>query len=331
MDFYNIRKIWNPDWFQGNRKKKNYFEGWYFKIVSPYARASMAIIPGISHGSNASDSYPFIQYINGNTGNSHFIRYSPDDFHYSRNSFNVSIAGNHFSNQGMLIDIDEEDLKISGKVSFLNPVSYPVNFLSPGVMGWYRFIPTMECYHGILSMQHSLEGSLKISGISCDFSGGKGYIEKDWGKSMPLAWIWIQSNHFKREDLSISFSIANIPWRKSAFTGFLIILSMGEEFYTFTTYNQSRITKLLVKDGKVLFEVKNRDYSLRVEAHSKITADLKAPLSGEMSRTIRESIGSNVSIRLSSSNDTVILEDTGQPAGMEIAGDVRILQKDLKI
>ncbi|WP_243392439.1 MULTISPECIES: tocopherol cyclase family protein [unclassified Mesotoga] len=29
-----------------------------------------------------------------------------------------------------------------------------------------------------------------------DLTGGKGYIEKDWGRSLPDAWIWMQSNNF---------------------------------------------------------------------------------------------------------------------------------------
>jgi len=28
-----IKRILNPAFFQGNLKKKHYFEGWYFKLV----------------------------------------------------------------------------------------------------------------------------------------------------------------------------------------------------------------------------------------------------------------------------------------------------------
>ncbi len=53
--------------------------------------------------------------------------------------------------------------------------------------------PAMECYHGVVSMYHLLSGHLEINGDKVDFSGGKGYIEKDWGRSMPSDWIWIQA------------------------------------------------------------------------------------------------------------------------------------------
>ena len=52
-------------------------------------------------------------------------------------------------------------------------------FLSPGIMGPYSFIPFMECYHGILSMNHKILGSLKYNDENISFNGGKCYMEKD--------------------------------------------------------------------------------------------------------------------------------------------------------
>jgi hypothetical protein len=331
MDLYNLRKIWNPAFFQGNNKNKQYFEGWYFKLVSSDRQVVWAIIPGISLGRKNEGSYPFIQLINGKNGKSYFIKYHLDEFQYSRRSFEVSIANNKFSGSGISLDIHDNGTEFRGKVDLQYLRPYPVRLLSPGVMGWYRFVPTMECYHGIVSMNHRLAGELSLAGKKYDFTGGKGYIEKDWGKSMPHAWIWMQSNHFKREDLSVSISIANIPWKKSAFTGFLIILSAEDHYYIFTTYNRSRITKLLVRDGKVVFEVRNRHYKLSVNSMSTISGDLKAPVEGEMKRTISESIGAEVGIQLRNKSNDIILEDTGSPAGMEIAGEVNILSGLLEI
>jgi len=78
---YNYRKIFNPDWFQGNGKKKNYFEGWYFKIVSKDGKHTWAFIPGISYGGNQNHS--FIQVINGMTGETWYFKYEPSAFSFS--------------------------------------------------------------------------------------------------------------------------------------------------------------------------------------------------------------------------------------------------------
>ena len=45
-------------------------------------------------------------------------------------------------------------------------------------MGPYSFIPFMECYHGILSMNHKILGSLKYNDENISFNEGKGYMER---------------------------------------------------------------------------------------------------------------------------------------------------------
>ena len=81
-------------------------------------------------------------------------------------------------------------------------------------MGWYAYVPTMECFHGILSMNHTLTGQLTLNNSKLNFDGGKGYIEKDWGRNFPKNWIWAQSNHFLDSELSVSISLATLPWKK---------------------------------------------------------------------------------------------------------------------
>ena len=74
--------------------------------------------------------------------------------------------------------------------------------MSPNSMGFFAYFPFMQCYHEIVSMSHSLNGSLNFS-EAIDFSGGEGYIEKDWGTSFPKEYVWIQSNNFEKSDASI--------------------------------------------------------------------------------------------------------------------------------
>jgi len=81
-------------------------------------------------------------------------------------------------------------------------------------MGIFAYIPKMECSHGVVSMNHGLEGILKINGEEIDFTGGKGYIEKDWGTSFPKQYIWIQCNNFKNQTTRVFSSVADIPFMR---------------------------------------------------------------------------------------------------------------------
>ena len=49
-----------------------------------------------------------------------------------------------------------------------------------------------------------------IDGKTIDFTNGIGYIEKDWGKSFPNSWIWMQTNHFKYHNASLMASLSSI-------------------------------------------------------------------------------------------------------------------------
>ena len=55
--------------------------------------------------------------------------------------------------------------KINAQLKFENIIPWPVKLLSPGVMGWYAFIPLMECYHGVLSFNHTIDGYVEIDGV----------------------------------------------------------------------------------------------------------------------------------------------------------------------
>jgi len=100
-------------------------------------------------------------------------------------------------------------------------------------MGPYTFAPFMECNHGIVSMDHGISGSLVINGEEIDFTGGRGYIEKDWGHSFPSAYIWMQSNHFAANGISFKASVARIPWLTGNFTGFISGLMIDGRLYPF--------------------------------------------------------------------------------------------------
>ena len=69
---YDIRKLKDTAMFQGNRKRRKYFEGWYFKMVSADGAAILSVIPGISLSRNGEEQHAFIQLIDGKTANTFY-------------------------------------------------------------------------------------------------------------------------------------------------------------------------------------------------------------------------------------------------------------------
>lgn len=308
--------MYQPWVFQGSLKKKNYFEGWYFKQVTSDSRHTFAFIPGISLVEN--DPHAFIQIMDGATGITDYIRYPVDQFRWRTSDLFVKVGSSVFTRDAMMLDIDTENTTIRGRVDFSNAIRYPRSILSPGIMGWYSFVPFMECNHGVISVNHDLKGSVSLNNRVINFDGGKGYIEKDWGTSFPEAWIWVQSNNFTKHGTSFMLSIAKIPWLGKYFVGLISFLYFEDRFYLFSTYNKSVFSEVSNKADMLQLTLQNKTRRLKIRVNKNSFCDLQAPVSGEMSRGIKESIDSEVHLQLFNESGKLLYEDSGRNVGLEI-------------
>jgi tocopherol cyclase len=332
MVFKSFRKIWNPEWFQGTKNRKNYFEGWYFKLVDASEEHVLAVIPGLALGSTKQDSHAFIQVLNGNTGDSDYYRFSIDNFNPSVTKFEVTIGTSYFSADTLKLDLTNTNHKIRGELRFENVVPYPKKIRSPGFMGWGSFIPFMECKHGMVSMSHTLQGALEIDGNRIAFDGGKGYIEKDWGHSFPSLYIWMQSNHFTTQDVSFMLALARIPWLHFTLTGFGCVLWYNNRFYTFATHTGAKITRYEKRDKWVRITIEDKRFVLNVEGIQDIVWELKSPARGTMTESIFESLTATLHLTLYAKTKKVkrlLYEDSGRNAGLEIMDAKDELLRDL--
>ncbi len=309
-------KVHQPIVFQGNLNKNRYFEGWYFKQVSLNRENVLSFIPGVAL--TKTDKHAFIQVINGITRETWNIKYPLSDFESSKNGFKVRIGNSEFSDNGFTLNIDSADLKVSGNLIFSDLVKFPSTWFSPGIMGWYSFVPFMECKHGIGSVLHGLKGLLEVNNMVIDFTGGSGYIEKDWGTSFPESWIWLHCNTFNQPGVSFTFSVAKIPWLGSFFIGHICFLYCQDKFYLFATYNKSEIKKLTFKDREINIEISSKTHLLKVKAVQNMSGELKAPITGEMNRIIKESIDSAIEIEQYDTKKQLLFSDKGLSAGLEI-------------
>jgi len=323
----SIKKKLNPPCYQGNNNSQH-FEGWYFKIVDKNKHNLFAIIPGIFIDKNQGDSHSFIQIFDGVNNKTYYNRFPNEDFHSKDYDFNIQINSNSFSSNKLFLDLQKSSLKIKGELNFENLIEWPKTLIAPGIMGWYSWVPLMECYHGIVSLNHSIKGFLNINDNKVDFSNGKGYTEKDWGKSFPEAWVWCQSNHFSTENVSITGSIAIIPWIRNPFLGFIFGLWHENKLYRFTTYSGAKLIHLEINDRIIQSVFEQKGLTLEIVINRTSGGFLQAPTINGMTHQISESMKSTVDIKLSQKSNNkseIIFEDTGRYAGFEIAGDVKRL------
>ena len=318
MKLKRLSSIFKPNQFQGWGRKKTYFEGWYYKLVSEAEDHALAIIPGIAIES-PENHHAFIQVLNGKDKTAEYHKFELDAFWASSKEFSVSIGNNKFNDH--LIQLDLPNL--SGKLQLKGNVLWPNKWYSPGIMGPFSFVPFMECYHGIVSMNNILQGSFQMSGKELSFTGGRGYIEKDWGKSFPSAYIWMQSNHFNSLGASFKLSVAKIPWLGSSFVGFISGIWINNQIIRFTTYNRSRLEKCEVTNTEVNICLSNPRYKLEVSASRTESTELASPINGLMDGKISESMTSEIYVKLTNKkHGKVEFEAKGRNAGVEVAGNI---------
>jgi hypothetical protein len=193
-------------------------------------------------------------------------------------------------------------------------------------MGWYAWVPRMETYHGIVSLDHTIRGHLTVEDKEIDFNTGIGYIEKDWGVSFPEAYIWFQTNHFKQLNTSLTASVAIIPWLRNAFRGFICGLWYKEHLYRFATYTGAKIEKLKIFEDHIEWVIRDKKLRLEMNASRPEGGTLLGPDRIEMGKRINETMSSTVEVRLSTLSGEKVFSDIGRHAGLEAHGDLERLR-----
>lgn len=317
----SLRAVWHPDRYHGWGKRTHYFEGWYFKLVDPTEQYAFAVIPGIALGVQG-QGQSFIQRLDGKACTAAYHQFTSEAFQPAADRFAVSIGKNFFSAGRISLDLPE----LRGELHFESLYHWPKMLGAPGIMGWYSFVPFMECYHGVVSMDHLISGKLEVYGKTVDFTGGRGYMEKDWGRSFPRCWIWMQSNHFESgRRISLMASVARIPWIGSHFTGYIVGFLLDDHLYRFATYTGAKMQVRLDEEKHTVHLVfSDRRHRLEITAHQAKTGALVSPISGNMTGKVNESMQATIDLTLWEA-DTIVFQGTGRNAGLEVAGPVESL------
>ena len=320
-----LRTTLNPACYHGRNRKSPFFEGWYYKLVDASEQHRFAVIPGIFVSDEPDKHHAFVQVMDGRTGKVTYHRYPPEEFWAAEREFDLCIGPNKFGGEYFSLNIESPELTLLGEVRFNGITPWPVNLVSPGIMGWYAWVPGMECYHGVVSLDHKIEGTLTINGRPVGFSGGRGYTEKDWGQSFPAAWVWLQTNHFREPGTSLTASVAIIPWLRRSFPGFIMGLWHDGILYRFATYTGAQIEKLDITNESVCCIVRDKQHRLEIEATRSEGGLLLAPTTVDMGRRIVETLSAEVSVTLyalENGNTRLLFRGKGRHAGLEAAGDL---------
>lgn len=292
------------EFFHAANRTGPYFEGWYFKHQNPQGQA-LALIPAF-HIDREGRRTASLQVISNDRA--WWLEYP--EAQISRRPFQVRVGQSGFGERGIDLQIQRDGLSLHGALRY-----GPFAALRSDIMGPFRFFAGMQCSHGILSMGHSLAGTLELNGRRLDFTDGTGYVETDRGRSFPSAYLWTQCVWDRPERGSLMLAIAAIPLPVGGFTGCIGAVLYGGREYRLATYRGVRIEQWS-SSGAV---VRQGSCRLEVQLLNQRRQALRAPVEGRMERTIHESLCAEVRCRFWR-GDKLLFQHTDASAGFESDG-----------
>lgn len=269
---------------------KGTFYGWYMKCQS--ASQTLAVIPAVHQ--SGKERTCSIQIITDHDAWN--VAFQPEMFR--KQGKNLWIGENQFSRNGLRLKIQIPGLTINGKLDFgtLSPLRYDI-------MGPFAMIPFMECRHSVWSMRHKVNGTLYINDQIFHFQNARGYWEGDEGRSFPKQYAWTQCFF---PGGSLMLSVADIPMAGIHFTGVIgAILWHGKE-YRLATYLGAKAAQ--IRNGRI--RIVQGDMELEVHLLERVKCLLKAPVAGDMKRTIREGASCRALYRFCKSGSPVFHFET---------------------
>lgn len=251
------------------------FYGWYLKCQSD--KQTLAFIPAMHQtGAKRTCSVQIITEDGAWT-----VPFSGDAFH--RLGKNIFVEKNRFGERGIRIAIKEPGLRVKGKLDFgpLVPLMYDI-------MGPFALVPFLECRHRVWSMRHSVSGTIYINGKIYSFRNARGYWEGDRGRSFPKVYAWTQCFF---SGGSLMMSVADIPVAGFHFNGVICAVLWRNKEYRLATYLGAKAVR--IQNGVIRIVQDDMELEVKLFKTDKTQGNerpLKAPIVGDMVRTIHESV-----------------------------------------
>lgn len=270
------------------------FYGWYLKCQSD--TQTLAVIPAVHRvGQKRTCSMQIITNDEAWT-----VPFLAEEFQHQKSK--ILIGRNRFDATGIGLAVDAPEVTAVGKLSFgqLSPLRYDI-------MGPFALVPFMECRHSVWSMRHSVNGTVYINGQKYCFENALGYWEGDRGCSFPKEYAWTQCLF---PGGSLMLAVADIPMAGIHFTGIIgVVLWRGKE-YRLATYLGARAVE--IRNGRIRIVQGGLELEARLLETRATGQSLRAPVGGEMGRTIRESAACRAFYCLRKKGHTLMAFETTQ-------------------
>jgi tocopherol cyclase len=297
----------NPDLFHGCTHPDGFFEGWYFRLS--FAGRSICLIPGVSVGW---DPHAFVMVADSHSRTSRLLRYELSDFSCGMRTLNIRVEESSFSLCAARLNLCQDNFSLTGLLYFDRVRTYPGGCS----MGLAAHLPRLECYTQICALDGRVNGQINLGGERIDITDGRLYVEKNWGRSFPKRYTWMQGH--LGSGAGFSCSVGRVPVGPGAFEGMIACVYDGERFYEFHTLKGGRHRLELWQDEARL-EAISGHYALRLRVWGGHPLTLSAPDGGDMATAVRERLDARAKLVLYDlRSGACLLRQSTEGVGLEV-------------
>lgn len=323
-----------------------FFEGWYFRITLPELNDNFAFMYSIEDPIGGQPNSGGAVQILG-LKDHYFWRTFPDTKTFWADSHQLALG--HWQNapinlRPQLLSPQIFFQKITegyqvtttlNQGSIHNPATgetckwhyqtrpiYGWGIPSKPTANWLSFLPIYDPGWQILLAHGLSTGWIEWRGKRYEFTDAPAYSEKNWGKSFPQQWFWLNCNAFNEEsDLALTAGGGVREIFNHTEEVALIGIHCRNRFYEFVPWN-SEIHWQISPWGSWEMQAQNeKGFSVTLSGKTDLAGQpLRAPTHRGLEFCCKDTLRGNINLQLFSPQKDPIIQATSNLCGLEVGG-----------
>ncbi|MEC4892914.1 MAG: tocopherol cyclase family protein [Oscillatoria sp. PMC 1051.18] len=189
--------------------------------------------------------------------------------------------------------------------------------------GWLSFLPIFEPGWQILLAHGLATGWIDWNGQRYEFTKAPAYSEKNWGRSFPQKWFWVNCNSFDNEpDLALTAGGGKrglLWWMEEVA---LICFHHQGKFYEFVPWN-SQVSWQIQPWGRWSMQARNLWYEVELTATTDLPGTpLRAPTEKGLIFCCQDTMKGKLKLELRDRQGKILLNATSSLSGLEVGGGI---------
>jgi tocopherol cyclase len=339
--------------YHWNGIESGFFEGWYFRLTLPKINESFAFMYSIFQGKHSANVDP-LEIAPGSAG---AVQILGIDERYIQSNFpDVSkfwatkdcLGLGHWGETDLaispqLLSVEEFDREIRQGyqvTATLHQGSLPEQNCQwcyqtipvygwgqpqqpqQATAGWLSFFPIFEPGWQVLMAHGLATGWIEWQGERYEFRNTPAYSEKNWGRSFPEQWFWINCNSF---DDTVGLAITagggkrQVLWKTEEVA--MIGIHYRDRFYELAPWN-SQISWQIHPWGEWRMQATNPGYKIELKGTTDLAGTMvSTPTETGLVMCCRDTLKGRLTIELSTRQGDRIISASSHNAGLEVGGD----------